>query len=94
MSNISATMPNDFEALAKSAAKPGGKEPLQISAKKLMENFVWAGLDVDASWLETQAGTNGHRKRRLKLPPIPGTGTYVLGAVDGALQWLETEDCE
>lgn len=87
-------MPNDFEALAKGGSKPAGGEPTQISAKKLMENFVWAALDAETSWLETQAGTNGHRKRKLKLPKIPGSGTYVLGAVDGALQWLATEDCE
>jgi hypothetical protein len=28
------------------------------------------------------------------LPTAPGSGTYVLGAVGGVLQWLQTEDCE
>jgi hypothetical protein len=27
------------------------------------------------------------------IPIIPETGTYVLGAVGGALAWIETEEC-
>jgi hypothetical protein len=30
---------------------------------------------------------------KLKIPPVPQSGTYVLGAVDGALQWIATEEC-
>ena len=27
------------------------------------------------------------------LPALPASGTYVLGCVDGTLQWIETEEC-
>ena len=27
------------------------------------------------------------------LPALPTSGTYVLGCVDGTLQWIETEEC-
>jgi hypothetical protein len=27
------------------------------------------------------------------IPPPPASGTHVLGAVDGQLQWLATEEC-
>jgi len=30
---------------------------------------------------------------KLKIPPVPGGGTHVLGAVEGALTWLSTEEC-
>jgi hypothetical protein len=28
------------------------------------------------------------------IPAVPTSGTYVLGAVDGALAWIETEACD
>jgi hypothetical protein len=28
------------------------------------------------------------------IPAVPTSGTYVLGAVDGTVQWVETEACE
>jgi len=27
------------------------------------------------------------------IPNPPNTGTYVLGSVEGAIQWIETEEC-
>ena len=27
------------------------------------------------------------------IPELPATGTHVLGCVDGALAWIETEEC-
>jgi hypothetical protein len=27
------------------------------------------------------------------LPNPPGSGTYVLGSVNGVVQWIQTEDC-
>ena len=27
------------------------------------------------------------------LPDAPETGTYVLGSIDGTVQWLSTSDC-
>lgn len=69
-----------------------GKSTAPISAANLMQNFAWAKLVVADEYLEdtTQAGFSA---KRLKLPPIPSGGTYVLGAISGGLTWLSTEEC-
>ena len=89
-----ASLPVDFEAKARGAkgASPGGY-PVQISAADLMRNFVMAALDADPSLIEQTTGQGGHPARKLKIPAVPSGGTYVLGAVDGALQWIATEEC-
>lgn len=58
-----------------------------------MKNFVHAALDADPSLIEQTTGQGGHQQRKLKIPAVPGSGTHVLGAVNGALQWLATEAC-
>jgi hypothetical protein len=58
-----------------------------------MQNFVYAALDADASLVEKTTGPGGHEGRKLKIPAVPGSGTHVLGAKDGALQWIATEEC-
>lgn len=86
--------PVDFEAKALGPKPPNGAGyPVQISAGDLMRNFVHAALDADASLIETTTGQGGHPQRRLKIPAVPTSGTHVLGAVDGALQWIATEEC-
>jgi hypothetical protein len=86
--------PVDFEAKARGAKPPNGAGyPVQISAGDLMRNFVFAALDADPSLIETTTGQGGHTARRLKIPAAPSSGTHVLGAVDGALQWIATEEC-
>jgi len=87
------SLPVDFQAKAKEPRKPGGGYPLQLSSEDLMKNFVFAALQAEEGWLEEATGQLGHRARKLKLPAINATGTYVLGTVDGTLQWIETEDC-
>ena len=57
-----------------------------------MQNFVWAKLQADPTLVD-QVSSMGFTGFKLKIPPVPGGGTYVLGAVDGALQWLSTEEC-
>jgi hypothetical protein len=87
-------LPVDFEAKARAAKDAsGGGYPVQLSAADLMRNFVMAALEVDPSLVEDTTGQGGHAARKLKIPPIPSGGTYVLGAVDGSLQWVETEEC-
>ena len=89
-----ANLPVDFEAKARGAKQAsGGGYPVQISAADLMKNFVHAALDADESLIETTTGQGGHQGRKLKIPAVPASGTHVLGAVDGALQWIETEEC-
>jgi hypothetical protein len=94
---MSTNLPVDFEALAKvGGTSSQGGYPYQLSSKDLMRNFVFASLQVDAEYLESTTGMNGYEARKLKmfsLPESPGSGTYVLGAVSGTLQWIATEEC-
>ena len=88
------TLPVDFEAKVRQPAQAsGGGYPVQLSAADLMRNFVHAALDADPSLIEQTTGQGGHKARKLKIPAVPSTGTHVLGAVDGTLQWLATEEC-
>jgi len=88
-------LPVDFEERAK---RPKGTTnadyPYAIKARDLMEDFVFATLDLDQTLFEETTGQGGHKQRRLKIPAVPGSGTYVLGAEGGTLTWLATEDCE
>lgn len=89
------SLPVNFEGLSKLPAGGSGY-PYQIKASDLMKNFVFASLQVDEEYLESTTGMNGYEARKLKmfsLPELPGSGTYVLGAVDGALSWIATEEC-
>jgi len=87
-------LPVDFEQRVKVAASPtGAGSPVQISASDLMRNFNYAALDAEDGWIENSA-SGSHPGRKLTLPAIPGSGTYVLGCVGGRLQWLETSECE
>lgn len=85
--------PVGFAEKAKQPPTPSGGYPLQLSATDLDKNFVYATLQADETWIEEGSGTGGHTMRTLKLPAIPASGKYVLGATDGELVWLETEDC-
>ena len=67
--------------------------PYKISGTDLDKDFVYAALDVDPSYIEDGSGQGGHRSRFLKFPPIPSSGTHVLGAVEGVLTWIATEEC-
>jgi hypothetical protein len=88
------THPVDFEERSRRAKQAsGGGYPVQISAADLMKNFVHAALDADPSLIEQTTGQGGHQGRKLKIPAVPASGTHVLGAVDGALQWIATEEC-
>jgi hypothetical protein len=58
-----------------------------------MKNFTYAALDLDNSLFDVISGQGGHLKRKLKIPPIPQAGTYVLGATNGTLTWIETQSC-
>lgn len=37
-------------------------------------------------------GTSGSAIGEYKIPP--SSGTYVLGAINGVIQWIATESCE
>lgn len=65
--------------------------PYALKAEDLMKNFVYAALDLPENMIEEFSGEKGYRQRRLKSP---GPGTWVLGSVDGTIQWIETEACD
>ena len=89
-----ADLPVSFSEKSKQGGNPAaGGYPYQISATDLDKNFVFATLDADSSLIESTTGTGGHPARKLKIPKVPGGGTHVLGAVDGALTWIATEEC-
>jgi hypothetical protein len=91
---MAATIPVDFQ---QKVLLPKGQTasdyPYAIKATDLMQNFVFATLDIDDSLVESFSGQNGHAQRRLKIPALPTSGTYVLGAVSGAFTWIATQDC-
>ncbi len=87
--------PVDFSEKAKAAKQvSGGGYPVQLSAGDLMKNFKYSAGDFDAeSFTVTESGDSRKIDLKIKIPTIPATGTHVLGAVDGALQWIATEEC-
>jgi hypothetical protein len=85
----------DFEALARQGGNPAsGGYPYTIKSSDLMKNFVFAALDTDDTLVEIITGQGGHPQRKLKIPALPGSGTYVLGSTGGALSWIATESCD
>jgi len=87
-------LPVDFEERVKRPkSNNGGDYPYAIKARDLMQNFVYAAIDVDETLIEDTTGQGGHRQRRLKIPSAPSTGTFVLGCVGGTIQWIATEEC-
>jgi hypothetical protein len=84
-------MNNNFPVDFKNNVK-SGKTSNPIKAADLMENFVWAKLLVDDSLTE-KTTSMGFSAFKLKIPAVPKSGTYVLGAVSGGLSWIATEEC-
>jgi hypothetical protein len=83
-------LPVKFEALARAANTPvSGAYPYSLKGRDLDQNFNAVAIDIDSSWVNSE--DNG--QRTLLLPAVPTTGTYVLGAVEGALAWIATEEC-
>ena len=70
--------PVDFQTVAK-----GGDQLKPISSSDLMRNFANRVL----------ASTGGALSWKEDIPEAPASGTYVLGAVEGALTWIATEEC-
>lgn len=88
---MSLSIPVNFQE--KVAQNNASGYPYQIAASDLQKNFVYAALDVNDGLVENFTGPGGHTARRLKIPAPPATGTNVLGAVNGTLTWLATEEC-
>jgi hypothetical protein len=83
-------LPVNFADLAKAAnTSASGAYPYSLKGADLDKNFNAVAIDIPTSWVSGAA--NG--QRTLLLPAVPTTGTHVLGAVDGALAWIATEEC-
>jgi hypothetical protein len=70
--------------------------PYRISAGKLDRNFEKCypkDWDGDSKPYVVKREDNGWLISPVYWPP-PGNGTFVLGAVDGKMQWIATEDCD
>lgn len=86
-------LPNNFkEKATRPPSVDGTGYPYRISANDLDANFAYAALGAEDGWIE-QTSVGDHAGRKLKLPAIPGTGTFVLGCVNGNIQWIATEAC-
>lgn len=92
--------PLSFESLAKTAANPAsGGYPYSLKGSDLDKNFAFATEDFDTDDFNVTngLGAGGHQNRKialaLRIPELPGSGTHVLGAVDGTIQWIATEEC-
>jgi hypothetical protein len=97
---MSSTPPISFRVKAQTAANPSTRGyPYSISSRDLDENFVFATENFDRDHFVTTntTGAGGHSQRKISLlhpiPQLPEKGTFVLGAVNGALQWIATEEC-
>lgn len=87
-------LPVDFEALAQQGGNPAsGGYPYTIKGSDLMRDFIAAALDTEDALVETVTGQGGYPQRKLKIPAPPGSGTHVLGAIGGTIQWIATEEC-
>ena len=83
-------LPVKFEALARAANTPvSGAYPYSLKGRDLDQNFNAVAIDIDSSWVNSEA--NG--QRTMLLPAVPSEGTHVLGAVNGSLTWISTEEC-
>ena len=86
-------LPIKFHEKVKAAPSAGGTGyPYRISATDLDKNFAYAALDAEDDWID-QSSVGGFNGRKLRLPALPGSGTHVLGCVNGTVQWIETEEC-
>jgi hypothetical protein len=86
--------------LAKTAANPAsGGYPYQLKGSDLDKNFTFATEDFDATDFKVTyaLGSGGHKNRKvalsIRIPAVPSSGTHVLGAKDGTLQWIATKEC-
>ena len=86
-----------FEELKKNKPAPGSNGyPVALKAVHLDENFLRSTLiksNQDPPLYDLEYTKDGTRITRI-LPEPPASGTHVLGAIDGAIQWIATEDCE
>jgi hypothetical protein len=65
--------------------------PRVVSASKLDRNFARC-MPAERGLFGATKINYAHDGWSIDIAP-PGSGTYVLGAVNGTLQWIATQDC-
>jgi len=86
-------LPVDFEQRVKVPPVVAGRGyPYQLSAKDLMQNFRFLSELVPEGVTDNDLIYFSANKWQI-LPAPSGNGTFVLGAVDGKLTWMTTEEC-
>ena len=86
---MATNLPIDFEERVKRPKGETGEDyPYAIKARDLMQDFVYAALDVDATLIQDAVGQGGHKQRQLKIPALPSDDNPVqLTAKAGELSW-------
>ena len=69
-----------------------GEPPRNVSAGKLDRNFRRC-LPAKRGLLQSFNLNYERGGWYLDIPPAPG-GTVVLGAINGVITWIQTEDCQ
>lgn len=69
-----------------------GKRPALVKARALDGNFVRC-MPAQRGLLGTTKVSFSDEGWFIDVAP-PGAGTYVLGAVNGTVQWIATQDCD
>jgi hypothetical protein len=62
-----------------------------------MQIKIPSSFEANAQYLPIGKQTNVNGKSIPAIPEFtkaPSEGTYVLGSIDGQIQWIATEDCE
>jgi hypothetical protein len=82
-------LPVDFEERVKRPKGKSGEDyPYAIKAADLMQDFVYAALDVDATLIKDSVGQGGHKQRQLKIPALPSDDQPAqLTTQGGNLSW-------
>jgi hypothetical protein len=75
------------ETLVEETTGQGGHRARKLAIPPVPGGNDPVQLTAEGGSLSWSAATSG-------IPEPPSSGTHVLGAVDGALAWIETEACD
>jgi hypothetical protein len=86
---MATNLPIDFEERVKRPKGKSGEDyPYAIKAADLMQDFVYAALDVDETLIKDSVGQGGHKQRQLKIPALPSDDQPAqLTTQSGSLSW-------
>jgi hypothetical protein len=56
--------------------------------------YIWNGSKITVIAAPAEGSVLAFTGGAFNYIPAPGSGTHVLGAIGGTIQWIETEACE